>query len=181
MELCIDSYTISNVFSFLDIKSIINYDNAIINKELRPLYLLAISKLKLKLIRANKWSFLRNIKILNTNCKYYNLDYFPKYNKNLTICGSHNFKTRYDLSIIKHDIEHLHIDITHNYNLFITEIEGKNIKTIVFIYVRNINKSLLKNISMFCPKLEKISFIKCTGIPLEELINNKKINIFIAE
>jgi len=179
MDLVLDSYTIANIFNFLELESICNYDNAVTSKFLRPLYLDAISKIRIYQIRSSKWTYLRNIKILNTNCKYYNLEYFPEYNNKITICGYiFHEKEIYNLKIIQHKIEYLHIGIPGN-NINIAEIRGDKIKEIVFVYIINIEEDVLKNISETCPMLEKIKFIKC-NIQIEKLIPNDKIKIYIC-
>lgn len=179
MERIFDPHILANIFNFFDILTMINYDNSITSKDLRPLFLITLQYVKSIIFHANKWTYLRNITILNFNCHYLNLEYYPFYNKKLIIYGGNNKTSKYAIKVINNNIEELLFCLYKNKNLYIDLIKGINIKKIIFINVFNIDKNVFINLSNLCKNLKKIIFIssECDLAEIKYLVNNKNIII----
>ena len=167
--LCHDSLNI--IYSFLDKKSLMNYDTANTNKKNREIMLHNFKNYYKYQISTCIWTIKRDIKFTSQICKV-------KYIYSIsTICKHLILHSTGGINIINHNIETLYIDMHLNKNN-ISNILCKNLKKITIVYAINLCLDIFTSLESKCPKLVKILLIKCNiNTDINGLNNNIKIKI----
>ena len=153
MELILPFDILRLIFSFLDKKSIMIYDTAVVSREKRSIFLDALKQFNISIIC--RWTYIRNIRIEKGLCAYYNTSYIPKMCKNLIINSGRirGMCTHFD--VINHSIIYLHIDL-FNSKGFLRNIDAKNLEKITFVHYKNYDEEIVQR---SCPKLKKVTLI----------------------
>ena len=149
MESFLPSDIIVKILYYLGPKSMRKYDNAITNKELRPIYLDAIRNMQL--YRINYWTFLRRIQPIKGKgiCDAYNTEYAHDTCTNLTVSRPTRFTDKDLIYIENHNIKYLHVDL------------GRAKLCLNYVCCENLTKmNIFKDIQKKCPNLQNILLIE---------------------
>jgi hypothetical protein len=156
------SHIILNIILYLDFHSLLNFDTAVSNKDIRTDYLQALKMLKNHTVNyVSYWSNKRSLMLGKKQiCPFYMLKYLSKDCK-LLILNNGEYDRRYHrvleiLNIVNDHIDNLHIDL-YNVKHIINTISGKSIVSIMLVncVVIDIDK-LIDNIKQMCPLIKKI-------------------------
>lgn len=149
-------------------KSIMDYDTAMVEREKRISFLNMLKYLRSSRISICEWSLVRCIKNTNERCDVLYTDYISDICKNLIVSGINRISKK--INIINDSIENLHISLNCD-KQYLNNIIGKNIRNITLVYVNSINLDVFKNINENCPKLEKLTYITRIAFDNRDIIN----------
>jgi hypothetical protein len=173
MEIIIYPVLLNRIFTFLDKKSLMNYDSANTNKKNRDVMLYTFKNFCNYRINTCRWTIKRGFKFQTeiTTVKY--LQYVSDRCTNLMLRGAGTVK------IINDNIEKLFIDMYDNkYSL--QKINCKKVKNITIIYANYIDSSVISNLCEHCPELKILRFINC-NISDPGILNHSKYKIINKE
>ena len=170
IEIILNEYNLSNILSFLDKKTLVNYDTALLHKKSRNIFLKVIQFTKFN-IEICKWTSIRNINFVKIICSSKYAKYFNCNVKKLIINHKNNNIFTDKFLIYNDYIEELHIDL-NNHHVVLEELIAKNLKVLTLVYVRKINVKIFDT----CPNLEKIILIRCSSL-VDEINFSKNIKV----
>jgi hypothetical protein len=178
------SETISIILHYLDKYSLLNYDNSLMNKNTRYIFLDAIKYTCYHKMTICKWTSLRGIKSLTEFSDVMNLKYVSNMCKKLILYSRYkNGCSINTFQVINDNVEHLHIDINGSFLIF-DKLKAKNMKTMVIIGVNYINLQVFTDINKYCPNLKTINIIMSnkaySAVNISGLVNNDEINIKVC-
>jgi hypothetical protein len=164
MEFILPLEIIINVFSFLDKKSIMCYDTALCSKSRREIFLLALKNFRI--CNMCEWTYLRNIKIKEGICPYFNTEYISDNCEKLIVSGDRSKKFVFE--VINDNIKTLHVDLGITCAYF-ESIKCLNLEKITMVNVIHMN--IFKNLNINCPKLKKVTMVYCDNANLQDNFN----------
>lgn len=177
------SETIAIILQYLDKYSLLSYDNSLMNKNARYIFLDAINHAHYTKMTICKWTSLRGIVAITECSDVTNLKYVSNICKKLILYykyKKHSFVNTFQ--VINDNIEYLHIDI-NNSLLFFDKLQAKNMKTLVMVGVNYINLQMFADIDKYCPKLKTMTIImsnkQYSVVNISGLVKNDKIKISV--
>jgi hypothetical protein len=173
MDGILPTYILHNVFNFLTIKDIQNYDSASLCKENREHFLHALSIYKPKRLNITRWTILRDIKSEYEFCYIPYIDYVSTICK-LLIVYYKNIRDLYELNIYNDTLITLHLHFTQSNKVYIKSLQCKNLENLFLVYIKHIDITIFKTL----PNLKTVTFFSPL-CDIEEIRPNLNNNIIL--
>lgn len=181
------------ILTYLDEKSLRLYDTSLLNKERRVSYLYNLKNYISNYNVISEWRFNKGIQSRNETCYYQNLDLVSPICDRLYVISyrhKHSYKclckyckrSSRIINFVNHTITYLLFDFSHatNLYLYINDINANNLRELIIVNIEGINLEIFRNLSLKCPKIEKINIFRSSSIDIvtiKKMINNNNIVI----